>query len=111
LDRTPFSSGEVIKGILFLLQATCQQQRAEPRRAACEAVGWKHRLGGLLLGALCFNYFLDYLVECGYLVRHNIPDNTVINSKVAMDQSVTHTSYRSPFQVTVFLLEVIWYLL
>jgi len=38
---------------------------------------------------------------------HIIPDDTVINSKVAMYQSVTHTSHRSPFQVTVFLLEVI----
>jgi hypothetical protein len=28
-----------------------------------------------------------------------------------MYQSVTHTSHRSPFQVTVLLLEVIWYLL
>jgi hypothetical protein len=81
------------------------------RREASAAVGWKRMLGGLLLGTLCFNDLLDRLVEYRYLVLHNVPDNTVINSKVAMYQSVTHTSHRSPFQVTVLLLEVIWYLL
>jgi hypothetical protein len=79
--------------------------------AVSEARCGKRMLGGLLSGTLCLNDLLDRLVEYRYLVFHNVPDNAVINSKVAMDQSVTHTSHRSPFQVTVLLLEVIWYLL
>jgi hypothetical protein len=51
------------------------------RREASAAVGWKRMLGGLLLGTLCFNDLLDCLVEYRYLVLHNVPDNTVINSK------------------------------
>ncbi len=90
------------KLIQYAALTPCRRRLAE---STCPGISL--RLGKFL----CFNDLPDRLVKCRHFVHDNIPNDVIVNSKVTMDQSVTHTSHCPPFQVTVLLPEVFRYLL
>ncbi len=53
--------------------------------------------------------WLEYFAECSN--ADFLPPPSKTPQIYLCLSSVTHTSYRSPFQATVFLLEVVWRLL
>lgn len=51
---------------------------------------------------------MDLKPESGHFVGHYIPNDIVVDSKVVMNQFVSHARYGPPFQLRVALNELSW---
>jgi hypothetical protein len=49
----------------------------------------------------------DLLLQPWYFVDHHIPHDLIVYSEICMDKPVSDTSHGTPFEVVVFLPEIV----